>query len=240
MTYSISSAYLFPQSGTRLHASLGTGSTNPTFFEEFGFIPSSFIGNSDLKPETNFGWDVGMEQRFWQDRAMIDVTYFNERLKDEIQTQFLPSFESTAVNLDGTSKRQGVEVSLGVEILQNLYVRASYTYLDAQEPTGAEEVRRPPHSGSVGLTYGFHENRGTFFLDAIYNGQMEDNRFTSTGSQRVTLNDYVMVNAGADYQVTDHLQVFGRVENLLDQDYEEVYGFNTQGFTAFAGLKATF
>ncbi|MEO9735444.1 MAG: TonB-dependent receptor, partial [Lentilitoribacter sp.] len=240
VTYSISGAYLFPQSGTRLHTSLGTGSTDPTFFEQFGFTPSSFIGNPDLKPETNFGWDVGIEQRFWQDRAMIDVTYFNERLEDEIQTQFLPSFESTPVNLDGASKRQGVEVSLGVEILQNLYARASYTYLDAQDPTGAEEVRRPPHSGSVGLTYGFHENRGTFFLDAIYNGQMKDKRFTSTGSQRVTLNDYFMVNAGADYQVTDHLQVFGRVENLLDQDYEEVYGFNTQGFTAFAGLKATF
>ena len=60
------------------------------------------------------------------------------------------------------------------------------------------------------------------------------------GAQRVTLNDYVMVNAGTDYQVTDHLQVFGRVENLLDQNYEEVFGFNTQGFTAFAGLKATF
>ncbi|MTI44270.1 vitamin B12 transporter [Roseibium hamelinense] len=240
VTYSVSGAYLFPQFGTRLHASLGTGSTNPTFFEQFGFIPSSFVGNPDLKPETNFGWDIGIEQRFWQDRAMIDVAYFNERLEDEIQTQFLPSFASTPVNRDGTSKRQGVEISLGVEILQNLYARASYTYLDAQEPSGAEEVRRPPHSGSFGLTYGFHENRGTVFVDAIYNGQMEDNRFTPSGSQRVTLNDYVMVNAGADYQVTDHLQLFGRVENLLDQDYEEVYGFNTQGFTAFAGFKATF
>jgi len=240
VTYSVSGAYLFPQFGTRLHASLGTGSTNPTFFEQFGFIPSSFIGNPNLKPETNFGWDIGIEQRFWQERAMIDVTYFNERLEDEIQTQFLPTFESTPVNTNGTSKRQGVEISFGLEVLQNLHARASYTYLDAQDPSGAEEVRRPPHSGSLGLTYGFHENRGTLFLDAIYNGQMEDNRFTPTGSQRVTLNDYVMVNAGADYQVTDHLQLFGRIENLLDQDYEEVYGFNTQGFTAFAGFKATF
>lgn len=240
LTYSASAAYLFAQTGTRLHASLGTGSTNPTFFEQFGFVPSSFIGNPDLKPETNFGWDIGIEQRFWQDRGVIDITYFNERLQDEIQTRFLPSYSSTPVNLDGTSKRQGIEVSLGLELFKDVFVKASYTYLDAKEPGGEEEIRRPPHSGSLGLTYGFHQNRGTVFVDAVYNGEMKDFDFSVSPTRRVTLSDYIMVNAGADYQLTDTFQLFGRVENLLDQDYEEVYGFNTQGVTAFAGFKAIF
>lgn len=240
VTYSASGAYLFPNYGTRLHASVGTGVTNPTFFEQFGFVPSSFIGNPNLKPETNFGWDIGIEQKFWDDRAVIDITYFQERLEDEIQTQYTPAFESTPVNLNGTSRRKGVEISLGLEVLENLYAKASYTYLDAKEPSGEQEVRRPPHSASFGLTYGFHENRGTVFVDAIYNGQMKDFDFSVSPTRRATLSDYININAGADYQVTDNLQIFGRVENLLDQEYEEVYGFNTQGFTAFAGLKATF
>ncbi len=240
VTYSASAAYLFEEYGTRLHASIGTGSTNPTFFEQFGFVPATFIGNPNLKPETNFGWDIGIEQRFWEDRAVIDVTYFNERLKDEIQTLFLPSFESTPINLDGTSKRQGIEVSLGVELTENLYAKATYTYLDATEPSGAEEVRRPPHSGSLSVTYGFHENRGTLFLDAIYNGEMQDFNFATFPASRVTLDDYIMVNIGADYQVNENFQVYGRIENLLDQDYEEVFGYNTQGITAFAGLRASF
>ena len=240
LTYSASAAYLFPQTGTRLHASIGTGSTNPTFFEQFGFVPSSFIGNPNLKPETNFGWDIGVEQRFWQDRGVIDITYFNERLQDEIQTRFLPSYSSTPVNLDGTSKRRGIEVSLGLELYKDVFAKASYTYLDAQEPGGEEEIRRPPHSGSLSLTYGFHQNRGSVYVDAVYNGQMKDFDFSVSPTRRVTLSDYIMVNAGADYQLTDTFQLFGRVENLLDQDYEEVYGFNTQGVTAFAGFKATF
>lgn len=240
LTYSASGAYLFPDFGTRLHASVGTGSTNPTFFEQFGFVPSSFIGNPNLKPETNFGWDVGVEQNFWQDRGSFGITYFQERLEDEIQTQFTPNFESTPVNLNGTSKRRGIEVSLGLEVIKNLYAKAAYTYLDAKEPSGKQEVRRPPHSGSLSLTYGFHENRGTVFVDAVYNGEMTDFDFSVSPTRRATLGDYININVGADYQVTDNLQVFGRVENLLDQDYEEVYGFNTQGFTAFAGFKATF
>ncbi|GGF01425.1 TonB-dependent receptor [Stappia taiwanensis] len=241
LTYSASAAYLVPETGTRFHASIGTGVTNPTFFEQFGFIPSSFIGNPNLRPEQNFGWDIGIEQTFWEDRVVADVTYFNERLEDEIQTRYLPGWVSTPVNLDGTSRRQGVEVALGVDVTENLHAKVSYTYLDATEPSGLQEVRRPRHSGSLGLVYGFDEGRGNLFLDAVYNGQMQDLEFiSSTPWTRVTLDQYWLVNVGADYQLNDHVQLFGRVENLFDQDYQEVYGYNTQGLTAFVGLKGTF
>ena len=57
-------------------------------------------------------------------------------------------------------------------------------------------------------------------------------------SQR--LPDYAVVNVGADYQINDHAQIYGRVENLLDADYQEVYGYNTAGITGYVGLKADF
>ncbi|WP_428700086.1 TonB-dependent receptor plug domain-containing protein [Stappia sp.] len=241
LTYSASAAYLLRDTGTRFHASIGTGVTNPTFFEQYGFIPSSFAGNPNLRPETNFAWDFGVEQRFWDDRARVDVTYFRERLEDEIQTPFVPGVGTTPVNLAGTSKRQGVEVSLSVELLPELHAKGTYTYLDATEPSGLEEVRRPKHSASLSLTYGFDEGRGNLFLDAIYNGRIKDSEFiTATPQTRVTLSEYFLVNVGADYQVSENFTVYGRVENLLDQDYQEVFGFNTQGLTAFAGVKATF
>ncbi len=241
VTYSTSAAYLFRETGTRLHASIGTGVTNPTFFEQFGFVPARFVGNPGLSPEENFGWDIGVEQRLFDGRVVFDVTYFNERLKDEIQTQFLPGFATTPVNLPGTSKRQGVEVSVGFEVLEDLFAKASYTYLDANEPSGLEEVRRPRHTASLNLTYGFNEGRGNLFVDAVYNGRTQDLEFISATPQtRVTLDEYFLVNVGADYQVTDNLQLFGRIENLLDQDYEEIFSFNTPGINAYAGLKVTF
>ncbi|MBO6824746.1 MAG: TonB-dependent receptor [Sneathiella sp.] len=239
VTYSTSAAYVLPESNTRFHASLGTGVTNPSFYEQFGFNPSSFQGNPDLQPEENFGWDIGVEQKFWDNRAVIDVTYFNERLEDEISTAFLPGFISTPVNLDGTSDRQGVEVAGSIDLTDAWSVNASYTFLDAEQPDGQEEVRRPNHTAAVGVNYAF--DQGNLFLDAIFNGKMKDNEFISTTPQtRVTLDEYVLVNVGADYRFTDQITVYGRIENLFNEDYQEVYGFNTQGTTAFIGLKGSF
>ncbi|WP_349361087.1 TonB-dependent receptor domain-containing protein [Stappia sp.] len=242
VTYSASAAYKVHETGTRFHASVGTGVTNPTFYEQFGFNPGRFNGNPNLKPEESFGWDIGVEQRLWNDRLTLDVTYFRERLENEITTTFPPpTFIGTPVNLNGTSKRQGVEVAMGLEVLDNLFVKGSYTYLDATDPSGTEEVRRPKHSGAFGVIYGFNEGRGNVFLDAVYNGRMFDNEFVNaTPRTRVKLDDYLLVNVGADYRVAEHVTLFGRIENLLDTNYEEIYGYNTAGITAYAGVKATF
>lgn len=236
-TFSVSGAYLLQDLGTRLHGSLGTGVTNPTFFEQFGFIPAFFVGNADLKPERSFGWDVGVEQTLLDGQLTVDVTYFNERLKDEITTTFA-GFFTTPANLAGTSTREGVEVALTARPFDDVTIRGSYTYTDAKEPGGLEEVRRPHHAAAVNVNYAFADGRGTAFVDVVYNGRMQDLEFiTATPQTRVTLDDYTLVNIGGSFQVTDTTRLYGRVENLFDEVYEEVFGFNTQGITAFFGVR---
>lgn len=83
-------SYAVARKGTRLHRSIGTGVQNPTLFGQFGFIPGQFDPNPDLKPEKSFGWDVGVEQRFLDDRLIVDLSYFNQGLDDEIVTLFPP------------------------------------------------------------------------------------------------------------------------------------------------------
>jgi vitamin B12 transporter len=239
-TYSVSGSLNVAATGTRLHSSVGTGATNPTFFEQFGFVPATFTGNPNLMPEESFAWDAGVEQTFLDGQIVVDVTYFNERLTNEITTSFNLG-GTTPVNLIGTSPREGVEVSVVFEVIENLTVRGSYTYLSAHEPNGLVEIRRPHHSGSLGLDYAFAGGRGNAFLDATFNGEMEDLEFIfSTPQTRVMLDSYTVVNAGASFWVTDNAQVFGRVENLFDEQYEEVFGFNTKGITGFLGLRINF
>lgn len=240
-TYSASAAWQIPNRGTRLHASLGTGVTNPTFFEQFGFIPGSFIGNESLKPEESFGWDIGVEQRFLDDRLVVDLTYFRQDLENEIVTLFTPTFRSTAENQEGTSKRQGVEVAGTLNIFDGFSATASYTYTDATDPDGEIEVRRPKHSGSFTAAYVFADDRARIFAETIFNGRMDDLEFAGiTADGRVTLDSYTLVTIGGSYKFTDTLEGFARVENLFDEDYEEVFDFRTAGRGAFAGLKARF
>ena len=75
-----------PPTDTRLHASIGTGVTNPTFTEQYGFFVGSFIGNPNLKPERSLGWDAGVEQAFFDRRLVVDVTYFASEFEDKIVT----------------------------------------------------------------------------------------------------------------------------------------------------------
>ena len=83
---SISGGNAQVQGRTRLRASYGRGVTNPTFFEQFGFVPGTFVGNPGLEPEKSVGWDIGVEHEFGEGEWQLDVTYFDADLENEIRT----------------------------------------------------------------------------------------------------------------------------------------------------------
>ncbi|MBU2583600.1 MAG: TonB-dependent receptor [Alphaproteobacteria bacterium] len=234
-TYSVSGAWQVPGTGTRLHSSYGTGVVFPTLFDQFGVIPSFFVGNPNLLPEESKGYDVGVEQALWQRRAVVDVTYFNQNLENEV----FSSFFGPPVNLAEESKRQGIEVTASVRPIDGLIVSGSYTYLDASGGNGLAEVRRPEHSGSLNVSYAFAEGRGAVNLGVIYNGSMDDIAFDAFtfAQNRVNLREYTVVNLSAHYDLSENVRLFGRVENLLDEDYQEVFGFESAPVAAFGGVR---
>jgi len=237
-----------PELKMRPHTSVGTGVALPGMFEQFGFFLGSpfFKGNPNLKPETSLGWDAGVELTLVRDRAFLDITYFRTNLTDEIVSTFDSSGVASLDNLKGESERSGIELALRAQLTTWLRMGASYTYLDATESTGLPEVRRPRHAGRADLTYLFADGRGSVNLGAIYNGRMQDTAGFSTPdfpfftTSRVTLDDYWLVNLAASYKLQKGVELFGRVENALDAQYQEVFGFNTPDITAFAGLRFTF
>ncbi|MGI6854210.1 TonB-dependent receptor plug domain-containing protein [Mesorhizobium sp. 1B3] len=243
-TYSLSGAWKLTEA-TRLHASIGTGVTNPTFFEQFGYVPDSFVGNPNLDPEKSFGWDIGIEQRFFDGMLVADITYFNQDLTNEIAIVYGPDYTSSVVNRNGVSKRQGIEIGATLDLFNGFSANASYTYTKATEQMVAggprlAEIRRPEHSGSIGAAYRFHDDRARIFGEVAFNGEMEDLAYVPSLPPRVTLASSTVVNVGGSFKFTEYLEAYGRVDNLLDADYEEVFGYNTQGLTAFFGLKGTF
>ena len=230
-----------PAISSRVHASVGEGITNPTFFELFGFTPSTFVGNPDLQPERSRGWDVGIETALFEGRAHLDITYFDANLEDEIVTTFdFATFSSTAENQRGESDRKGVEVSLRGSHDAIGYA-VSYTYLDAQDPDGRMEVRRAEHTASLQVDYRFAGARGLASMSLLYNGEQEDSEFVfATPSDRVALDDFTLLNAAIRYRLNEHLELFARGENLLDEDYQEVFGYRNQGRAGYLGARVSF
>lgn len=223
--------------GGRLHASVGRGVTNPSFLEQFGFIISSFVPNANLVPESSIGWDAGWEQTFWNGRAVVDVTYFNARLENEIVLVSLPSFKSSVANLAGSSTRQGIETTAKIRPTDWLTLSATYTYTDARDDKGVQEIRRPMHAAAGSATVSFLDNRARATFNVVYNGKMPDTIFTFP-STTTTLNAYTLVGGIVSYDTTPWSTVYVRAENVFNQRYEEVYSYRSPGAGVYAGLKA--
>ncbi|MEM1276589.1 MAG: TonB-dependent receptor, partial [Pseudomonadota bacterium] len=245
LTFAVSGSYLVEASGTRFHGSVGRGVTNPSFFEQFGFNPTSFIGNPDLIPERTFQWDVGVEQTLLGGDLIVDATYFQGKVTDEIVGGFntvvnLPTSE----NADGESPRQGVEVALTAFPIENLAITGSYTYTLAEEgSTNRQEVRRARHLASLDATYTFLDGRATLNGNVAYNGDQRDNDFSTgfvTPQPLVTLDSFVLLSLQGSYSITPDVDLYARLENATNADYQEVFNYESQGISGFAGVKVRF
>jgi len=240
-TYRVQGSYRF-NSGTRLRAAAGSGVKNPGFYELFGFVDGRFIGNPDLEPERSEGWEVGVEQELAQGAVTLGLTYFESDLEDEIFTSFLPpAFIASSANRDTVSTQSGIEAFAQGRVGDALSFNASYTYLRARED-GVREIRRPAHTASVAVDWRAPANKGGVTLVARYNGESDDDAFIDPSfiPVRVRLDDYVLANLNADVKLSERIDLFGRVENLADADYEDVFSFETPGRSAYIGVRARF
>lgn len=225
---------------TILRAAIGTGQKTPTFIERFGFFPQSFLGNEALRPEKSTSYDLGIEHSL--ETLRLQLNLFDQDLDDEINGFFCPNpapAPCTAVNMERPSSRRGAEVGAQWTPGDTLSVRASYTYLHADDADSAAELRRPRHAGSVHVDYGFASGRGNVTLAADYGGTRRDVFFPPwpNPSEIVTLGNYWLVGVTARYGVSERVTLFARASNLLDADYEQVFGYRTPGRAVFGGIQ---
>lgn len=217
---------------TRFHASVGTAAKAPSLRQR--------ISTPTLRPEESWGFDGGVTQTLFDGRLTVDVTGFYQQITD------LHTFDSANwaftfategwLNI-GEAELYGIEATADARLIPGqLDATAHYTYLVAEDATtGLRLPRRPEHEASLTLTYtGIDRLRLAGTVNWV-GGE----RFNSTG-ERNPLDPYVRFDANASYQVHDHLELYGRVENLFDADYEEITGYNTPGLSAYAGIRATY
>ena len=224
--------------GFALAGSYAEGIAQPTFFDLYGFFPNNFVGNPSLKPESSRGFEASL--RYSRSSVSASLTAYRQRLHDEIVTIFPPPrFLGTTINLDSTSRRQGVEAEFGWHIADPLRLTASYAYLDATEPdsvSGAQvrEVRRPKHSGSVAVDGS--TGRLSYGASLAYVGRHFDSRDVFP-FDRVTLAPYWLADARLSYAVRPGIELFGRLTNALDQTYQDVFTYRTEPRAAYVGIR---
>ncbi len=237
---------------TRLSASVGTAFKEPTFIENFGggFV----VGNEELVPERVVSWEMSAEQSLFSSRLVVAATYFDQRFRDLIQFTAMP-----AVPDDGNfynvaaANANGVELEGQLRATPTLRIWGTYTYLHSRvtdpgfqiDPGGEFEaqaslLRRPSYALALGGRY----ELGRVGVGGQYRyvGSRADLDFATFPSTRVTLPGYHVVDVYGDVTLVGRpdsrsIDLTARIENLLDEEYQEIVGFAAAGRLVMVGVR---
>lgn len=243
----VAAAYHFSED-VILRAQAATGYKPPTLdqrqsnIDAPGLLAAEGVTGEDpvaLTPESNTTYELGLEKRYGE-QGFVRVTAFYNDLKDHAvydgyDVDGNPSTWTDVIDRYAQSnfKSKGLELSGAYALNDTWELTGAYTYTDAYRPTG-RAGRVPRHDLHVGVSGDFANG----FAGGLGVNYVADRFDRDNGS--TPMPDFKTVNAHVSYQFNDSTQAYLRVENLFDEDYEVVNGFNTSDRAIFFGVRASF
>ena len=209
-----------------MRASWGQGFKAPSIFQSTYIC--TFCGltepNADLKPETSEAFDIGIDWTSEDGRASAGITYFDQDTENMIDFSYTAGYDNIAL-----VKSKGVELFGSYELTNWLGVAANYAYIDAEDGNGNPLYRLPENSGDVTVSL---DPEGPFSGAVLvrYNGD-------ETNTDGTTLDGWTRVDLTGSYDLTDKIELYGRVENLFDEDYQQILGYGTPGLSGSVGIR---
>lgn len=231
-TWRIAPTYSLSSLGTKIKGSIGTGFKAPSLFQLY----YPFGGNENLEPEQSTSFDFGIEQPLLDNSVIVAVTWFYNDIDDYIawfDDGDFDFFDGDGYANIANLKTKGVETSIDWYPTDVVSLQLGYTYTDTEDEDGARKARIPLHKGTLDVNLYPLDNL-QLNLNLLYVSERED------GAAAETLDSYTLINLASSYQVTDAVKLFGRIDNLFDEDYEEAANYGTAGLSAYAGVKFSF
>ena len=228
-TYRGALAYFIPGLEMKLKATYGTGFKVPSLYQLY-----SPYGDPSLTAESSQGWDAGFEQPFLENHVTVGATYFHTDFTNLID------FDNDTFLYNNISKvrTEGWETFVSAQPIKDLECRADYTYTWAVNLISDDQlIRRPQNRADFSASYQW--SGANLGFNVVYVGNRPDTAFLNFSSEPVTLPSYTLVNFMASYQVDKTVKLFGRVNNIFNTTYEEVYGYGTPGLSVYLGTKVS-
>ena len=228
VTQSVAAAYEIAPTGTRIHATEGSGFKAPSLLQ----LDDPQYGNKDLQPERSQSFDVGIDQPLFGGALVVGSTFFTTNITQLIGFDPL-TFKSININ---EARINGVE-DFARFSYRGFRAQVDYTWMHPLDRSTGQDLLRRPRNKVHGQ---IHQSIGNLEVGALINyvGTRQDTDFTVSPAAPISLTDYFLLTITAKYQIIRNLAVFGRVENTLDQHYEEVHTYPVPGRTVSFGARA--
>ena len=137
----------------------------------------------------------------------------------------------------GTSTSEGIELTADIQLFDNLRLVSNYTFNDTERPNGLQRLRRPEKLLNLGLNYSGMDGR--LNINGYYR-MSRDSIDEIFGSDIIDLDDFNVFDLSANYNVSDSISLYARLENAFDEDYEEITGFNSPERAFYIGVRLDF
>ena len=216
-----------PNEQVTLRASWGEGFKAPTLFQSTFFCCGATEPNLDLKPESSEAYDIGVVYRTANARGEIGLTYFDQDTTNLINFSFaIGGYENIA-----SATSSGIEIEGHYQFNEWFAAAISYASIDAKDGAGSKLIRVPEHSGDLRFSFNPDGRAGGTLL-VKYNGEEQDPNGIVPSWTRVDL-------AGR-YTMNDTMELYARIENLFDEQYQQIIGFGTPGLSGHVGARLSF
>lgn len=237
-SYRVSAAYLIDLNGgvLKLKSSYGSGFRSPSLYEvayntgPYSYPPASLV---NLTEESSRGLEAGVEYR-GDNGLHLEFVLFDQAVEDAIF--FDLSAYSGYLQDTGRSDSTGFEVIGAVPLGSQVQLQANYTYNETERPNGQQRLRRPEHLANAGIS--FHDRADKLNLHAFY--RTTRNAIDEVFGSPVALENTAVLDLGASYALSETIEIYARIENALDDDFQEVVDYRAPGQASYLGFRVNF
>ena len=207
-------------------ASWGQGFKAPSIFQSTYIC--TFCGltapNTNLKAETSEAYDIGVQWQSADERIVLGATLFDQETENMIDFSYTAGYDNIAL-VDS----QGGELTGAYAINNWLGIAASYTFIDSDDGNGNALARLPESTGNISASF---DPDGPFSGAVLvrYNGEEAN----TDGSK---LDSWTRVDLTGSYDLNETVEIYGRIENLLDEEYQQILGYGTPGLSGSVGVR---
>lgn len=218
--YSLNPSFTFKlnEGYVKLLGSYATSFITPSLTQLFG----NFGANAELEPENNRTIEGGFEYKVNTD-LRFNMLYFNRKEEDFV---FFDNVSSAYANAENTVNAQGVELELQWNPLKKMNVNGNYTFTERK---GDNAIRIPKHKINTTINYQFSERLHTLVQYSL-TGERSDTDFSEFPFVDTPLKAFSLIDFYIGYRLMQgKMKLFLSGNNLLNETYTEVLGFNTRG-----------
>jgi vitamin B12 transporter len=236
-TYSFNPSYLINDQ-LKLFVNITSGFRAPSITELFG----PYGSNPDLKPETSYTQEAGLQSALFNKKLEFTVNGFN-RVVNNVIIYANNGYENRDKQHD-----YGAELEAAYSINKQITIKVNYAYVDGkitQKLSGKDTtynnlIRRPKNNEHIYISYQISKD---FLISTSLQitGKRTDTYFdpVTFNSSQVELKAYALWNIYAQYDFLDRrFNVFVDAKNLTNnKSYYEIYGYSVQGLNVTGGIR---